>query len=158
LEEARRSVQALRPKALDDRSLTQALEQEAKRFSEDAKLACEFQQRGKELEMPVEVQNELFRVAQEAMTNIRKHARAKAVWINLKFKGRRLILTIRDNGIGLAATNSSKRKQGYGMATMRERSLRIGGKLKIESPASGGTMICVEVPLANKLKPSNHSP
>jgi len=157
LEEARRSVQALRPKALDDRSLTQALEEEAKRFSEDAKLSCEFKQHGKALNIPVEMQNELFRVAQEAMTNLRKHARATSAWINLEFKGRRVILTIRDNGVGLAATNSSKRKQGYGMATMRERALRIGGKLEIESPASGGTTIRVEVPLAKKLKPPIHS-
>jgi len=152
LEEARRSVQALRPKALDDRSLTQALEEEAKRFSEDAKLSCEFKQRGKALAMPVEMQNELFRVAQEAMTNLRKHARAKSAWINLEFRSQRVILTIRDNGVGLAATTSSKRKQGYGMATMRERALRIGGKLEIESPASGGTTIRVEVALAEKEK------
>jgi len=157
LEEARRSVQALRPKALDNRSLTQALEEETRRFSEDAKLSCEFKQRGKALEMPVEMQNELFRVAQEAMTNLRKHARAKSAWINLEFKSRRVILTIRDNGVGLAATNSSKRKQGYGMATMRERALRIGGKLEIESPASGGTTIRVEVALAEKEKSSNNS-
>jgi PAS domain S-box-containing protein len=157
LEEARRSVQALRPKALDNRSLTQALEEETRRFSEDAKLSCEFKQRGKALEMPVEMQNELFRVAQEAMTNLRKHARAKSAWINLEFKSRRVILTIRDNGVGLAATNSSKRKQGYGMATMRERALRIGGRLEIESPASGGTTIRVEVALAEKEKSSNNS-
>jgi signal transduction histidine kinase len=157
LEEARRSVQALRSKALDDRSLTQALEKAAKRLSEDAKLSCEFKQRGRSLDMPAEVQNELFRVAQEAMTNVRKHAQAKSAWINLEFKGRRVILTIRDDGVGLTATNSPKRKRGYGLATMRERALRIGGKLEIESPASGGSAIRVVVPLARKLKPSNHS-
>jgi PAS domain S-box-containing protein len=157
LEEARRSVQALRPKALDDRSLTQALEAAAQRLSEDAKPSCEFKQRGKALEMPVEVQNELFRVAQEAMTNVKKHAQAKSAWINLEFKGRQVILTIRDDGVGLTATNSPKRKRGYGLATMRERALRIGGKLEIESPDSGGTVIRVVVPLAKKLKPSNHS-
>ncbi|HUA69359.1 MAG TPA: ATP-binding protein, partial [Candidatus Saccharimonadales bacterium] len=77
-------------------------------------------------------------------------------WINLEFESRRVILTIRDNGVGLAATNSSKRKQGYGMATMRERALRIGGKLQIESPESGGTTIRVEVPFGKKVKISNH--
>ena len=71
-------------------TLTQALEQEAKRFSEDAKLSCEFKQHGKVLEMPVEIQNELFRIAQEAMTNVRKHAQANRSGSTLSSKtGRR---------------------------------------------------------------------
>jgi PAS domain S-box-containing protein len=157
LEEARRSVQALRPRALEGRTLTEALAQEVKRISEDGKHSCEFKQIGEVLKLSAEIQNEFFRIAQEAMTNISKHAQAKSVWITLKFKANQAILTIQDDGIGFAATDSPKPKGGYGLSTMRERALRIGGKLEIESPAGGGTMIRVAVPLDKKLKPTNHS-
>ena len=157
LEEARRSVQALRPKALEGRTLTQALAQEAKRLSEDGKHSCEFKQKGGALKLSAEIQNEFFRIAQEAMTNISKHAQAKSVLITLELKDNQATLTVRDDGIGFAATDSPKPKGGYGLSTMRERALRIGGKLEIESAASGGTAIRVVVPLDKKLKPTNHS-
>jgi PAS domain S-box-containing protein len=157
LEEARRSVQALRPRALEGRTLTQALAQEAKRLPEDGKHSCEFIQKGEALKLSAEIQNELFRIAQEAMTNISKHAQAKSVWITLEFKDNQAILTVRDDGIGFAATDSPKTKGGYGLSTMRERALRIGGKLEIKSAASGGTAIRVVVPLDKKLQLSNHS-
>jgi PAS domain S-box-containing protein len=157
LEEARRSVQALRPRALEGRTLTKALAQEAKRLSEDGKHSCEFKQKGEALKLSAEIQNEFLRIAQEAMTNISKHAQAKSVWITLEFKDNQAILTVRDDGIGFAATDSLKPKGGYGLSTMRERALRIGGKLEIESLANGGTAIRVVVPLDKKLQLSNHS-
>jgi signal transduction histidine kinase len=133
------------------------LAQEVKRLSEDGKHSCEFKQKGEALKLSAEIQNEFFRIAQEAMTNINKHAQAKSVWITLEFKDNQAILTVLDDGIGFAATDSSKPKGGYGLSTMRERALRIGGKLEIESPASGGTGIRVVVPLDKKLQLSNHS-
>jgi PAS domain S-box-containing protein len=157
LEEARRSVQALRPRALESRTLSQALAQEAKRLSEDGKHSCEFKQKGEVLKLSAEIQNEFFRIAQEAMTNISKHAQAKSVWITLEFKDNQATLTVRDDGIGFAATDYTKPKGGYGLSTMRERALRIGGKLEIESPASGGTVIRVVASLDKKLEPSKHS-
>jgi PAS domain S-box-containing protein len=157
LEEARRSVQALRPKALEGSTLTQALAQEAKRLSADGKLSCEFKQKGEALKFSVEIQNELFRIAQEAMTNVCKHAHAKAVWITLEFKDNQAMLTVQDDGIGFAATHSPKPKGGYGLSSMRERALRIGGQIEIKSPTSGGTAIRVQVPLTEKEKPTNQT-
>jgi signal transduction histidine kinase len=152
LDEARRSVQALRPKELRDNTLTQALELAAKRFAEDAKILCEFKQTGKDLKVSPEVQNELFRIAQEAMTNIGKHARAKSAWITLESKAHRIILTVRDDGVGFSMKSSRKHKHGYGLTTMHERSQLIGGRLEIERPSTGGTMVRVTVPSAEKVK------
>jgi len=75
----------------------------------------------------------------------------------LEFKDNQAILTVRDDGIGFAATDSPKPKGGYGLSTMRERALRIGGKLEIESAASSGTAIRVVAPLDKKLHLSNYS-
>jgi signal transduction histidine kinase len=152
LDEARRSVQALRPKELHGSTLSQALELAANRFAEDAKLLCEFKQTGKALKVSPEVQNELYRIAQEAMTNIGKHARAKSAWITLEFKAHSIILTVRDDGVGFSTNSSRKRKQGYGLTTMRERSQRIGGRLEIKRPSTEGTTVRVTVPSAEKAK------
>ena len=153
LDEARRSVQALRPKALDGNTLLQALAQATKRLSEDAKLSCEFKQRGKALGLSAEVQNELFRIAQEAMTNVSKHARARSVGVSLNFEGNQVILTIQDDGVGMPRTKSRKRKQGYGLSTMHERAQRIGGRLEIKNPPDGGTAIRVLVPQHEMKRP-----
>jgi two-component system sensor histidine kinase NreB len=142
---------------LEGSTLSQALEQMAKRYSEDAKFACDFKQQGAALKLSTEIQNELFRIAQEAMTNVSKHAQAKSVWITFEFKDNQAILTIRDDGIGFAAADSSKPKGGYGLFTMRERAQRIGGQIEIKSPAGGGTAILVLVPLTEKKKPSSQT-
>ena len=147
LDEARRSVKALRPKALEGSTLSEALQQAVEQLSEANLFGC-FSQRGAALKLSGEVQAALFRIAQEALTNIRKHARATSVWISLEFKSRQVVLTIQDDGIGLAAANPAKCERGFGLATMRERAQRIGGELEIGSPVIGGSMICVRVPLA----------
>jgi signal transduction histidine kinase len=148
LDEARRSVQALRPKALEGGTLSQALEQAANRLAASGRLSCHFRQRGEARSLQPEAQNELFRIAQEALTNVSKHARANLVWISLTFTARQLSLIVRDNGIGFDATASPKPKHTYGLAGMRERAQRIGGQLQIKRPKNGGTSVHVRVPLA----------
>jgi len=148
LEEARRSVQALRPKALDGTSLPEALEQAAQRLREDTKLSCQFRQSGKRMNLSGEIQNELFRIAQEALTNVVKHAQAKSVWITLQSRPRRVSLSIKDDGIGLATAKRPNQSHGFGMGTMRERAQGIGGRLRVESRPGRGTTIRVEVPSA----------
>jgi len=86
------------------------------------------------------------------MTNVCKHAQAKSVWITLEFKDSQAILTVRDDGIGFAATDAPKPKGGYGLSTMRERAQSIGGQIEIKNPAGGGTAIRVLVPLTEREK------
>jgi signal transduction histidine kinase len=157
LDEARRSVQALRPMALEGCTLAEALMQAAERFSSEAQLVCDFKQRGRALPLPAAVQNEMFRIAQEAMTNVQKHAWAKSVWITLEFKARQVILKIQDDGIGIATANAPVNRCGYGLTTMRERAQRLGGRLEIGSPAGGGSTILVRVPLADNGETVNHT-
>lgn len=156
LNEARRSIRALRPKMLEGRTLAEALEAAAEHLCE-AGIFCSLIQRGIVFTLPADVQNEMFRIAQEAMTNVSKHARAKSVWVILEFKPHQVILTIQDDGIGFATVNVPRSRCGYGMTTMRERARRIGGWLKIESPATGGTAIRVEMPLAENGETFNHT-
>ena len=155
LDEARRSVQALRPRALEGRTLSEALMQELERFSTETQLACDFKQRGRSLSLPAAVQNEMFRIAQEAMTNVQKHALAKSVWINLEFKAHQVILKIQDDGIGIATSKAPRNRCGYGLTTMRERAQRLGGRLEIRSSANAGSAIHVRVPLAENAVSSN---
>jgi PAS domain S-box-containing protein len=147
LDEARRSVQALRPKALEGSSLSQALEGEANRLNASGRILCHFRRRGEIRELQLEAQNELFRIAQEALTNVSKHAQANTVWISLTFTSREISLAVRDDGVGLAATAAQKPKRTYGHISMRERAQRIGGQLQIKSAKSGGTSVHVRVPL-----------
>ena len=156
LAEARRSLQALRPKAMEGCTLSEALMRAAESFSTETHLTCDFKQRGIVLGLSAEVQNELFRIAQEAMTNVQKHARAKSVWITLEFKINQLVLTIRDDGVGFAKANAPRTGCGFGMTTMRERAQRIGAWLEAKCPANGGSTIRVVVPLAEDGETLNH--
>jgi len=148
LEEARRSVQALRPKALVDNTLPEALRQAAIRLNDDGKLSCQFRQRGKKVHLPGEIQNELFRIGQEALTNVVKHAQAQSVYITLVSQPRRVTLSIKDDGVGFAIAKPQNQSQGFGMGTMRERAQAIGGRLRVESRPGRGTTIRVELPLS----------
>jgi signal transduction histidine kinase len=146
LEEARRSVQALRPKALDGTTLPEALRQAAIRLNDDAKLSCQFRQRGKKIHLSDATQNELFRIGQEALTNVVKHAQAKSVYITLVSQARRVTLSIKDDGIGFSTAKRPDQSHGFGMGTMRERAQGIGGRFRVESHPGRGTTIRVEVP------------
>jgi signal transduction histidine kinase len=139
---------------LDDGTLPEALEQLAAQITKDAKLVCQFTQRGTARTLSTEVQDELFRIAQEAMTNVRKHAHAKSARINLESKLNRVILTVEDNGIGMSKNNPHTIKRGYGLASMRERAQHIGGRLEIDTHPGRGTKICVSVPLRTRTEPT----
>jgi len=91
---------------------------------------------------------QIVRIVQEALTNVRKHARASHARVELRRDGSRLVATISDDGIGF---NAEARARGefpqFGMATMRERAESIGGTLRIDSAAGRGTTVCLELPL-----------
>ncbi len=138
---------------MDGNTLPEALRQAATRLNDNAKLSCQFRQRGKKINLSGEIQNELFRIGQEALTNVVKHAQAKSVCITLVSQARRVSLSIKDDGIGFATAKPQDQNRGFGMRTMRERAQGIGGRLRVDSRAGRGTTIRVEVPLsANRSK------
>ncbi len=147
LTEARRLVWALRPAALDQASLPEALERLARSWSVASGVAATATITGAPRPLPAEVEVTLLRVAQEALANVRKHARASAVTMTLSFMDDAILLDVQDDGVGFAsrALPHPSGEGGFGLTGMRERVARLGGSLSVESAPGEGTTIVVEL-------------
>jgi two-component system sensor histidine kinase UhpB len=137
----------LRPPMLDDYGLYPALNWYARDFSQRTGIGVEvLGSEGAERPAP-EIEITLFRIAQEALTNVAKHAGATRVQIELDHATDRCILTVTDNGIGIERVRlDSRERRGFGMVTMRERTQAVGGHFHVRNVRSGGTQIAIEVP------------
>jgi signal transduction histidine kinase len=145
LQDVRRLAVELRPKALDDFGLEPALERLATGFSEQTGIEVELEtQVGGRL--PNDVETVLYRIVQEALTNVVKHARASRVSILVTRKNGSVAAVIEDDGKGFDPV--SVRENGVGLLGMRERVALLEGRLSIESREGAGTTLAVEVPLA----------
>jgi PAS domain S-box-containing protein len=140
----RHVITELRPTALDDFGLYPAVLGYARTIA--ARVGAELRASGgaPELRAPPAVETALFRIAQEALTNIAKHANAKTISIALERRDDTLVLDIADDGTGFATTGAG----GHGMRTMRERAEAIGATFGVSSAPGAGTRITVEVPLS----------
>jgi len=150
LEDARRLVLGLRPKSLEGAPLSDALGQLAERFSRECGIHCTFSASGGLRELAEEIENELYRMAQEALCNIRKHSRAAAVSILLSYRSGGVVLTIKDNGQGFAIKPRQAGAHGFGLPTMCERAARLGGRVDINTGQGTGTEVRMSVPLSWK--------
>jgi signal transduction histidine kinase len=144
LTEARRSVQALRPQALEGARLPEALAEEAARWSITSGVSAEVTTTGAPLPLHPEVEVTLLRVAQEALANVAKHAGASHAGVTLSFMGDVVSLDIRDDGSGFAP--GAAHPGGFGLTAMRQRVTRLAGQLEIESEPGGGTAVSASVP------------
>jgi signal transduction histidine kinase len=140
----RRLAVELRPKALDDFGLTPAVERLAESFVEQTGLTLDVEAQLGEGRFPSEVETALYRMVQEALTNIVKHAQARNVSIVLTSGGGAITAVIEDDGRGFDVEAA---RDGMGLDGMRERLGLIGGKLRIESRPGGGTTLVAKVPL-----------
>jgi signal transduction histidine kinase len=97
----------------------------------------------------VESEIALFRITQEALNNVVKHAHARSIGIKLERQDSHCILSVADDGVGFDGTMGSKsrRRPGLGMVTMRERTQAIGGTFEVETKPGHGTRIMVRVPV-----------
>jgi signal transduction histidine kinase len=136
----------LRPPTLD-LGLVAALEWQAREFEKQAGVACLFHSPGKDIELDPDHASALFRIVQEALTNIAKHAGATCVSISLRRQRRELCLTIRDNGCGIAPADRLK-PQSFGLRGMSERASALGGTLALSAAPGGGTMVAIKIRLA----------
>ena len=143
LDEARRSVRQLRGSPLAGRPLATALASLAREMTAETGVRVHVRA-AEDLLLPPAVEEELFRIASEALTNVRRHAQAKEVDLTLNQSANEARLTIRDDGRGFEVKTSSS---GFGIAGMRERAALAGGTLAIQSRAGKGTDVTVEVPL-----------
>src|SRR6266849_1635611 len=136
LDEARRSVTNLRAGALEGRPLAQALASLVREFTSESGIRVTFEPRGNcVLALPVEA--ELYRIAEQALTNVRQHARAKSVAVSLACNLRGATLTIEDDGIGFDVRHIPAER--HGIEGMRERARIAGGSLRITSGRGKGT-------------------
>jgi signal transduction histidine kinase len=145
LQDVRRLAVELRPKALDDFGLAPALERLTETFAEQTGIAVELESRLPGARLPSEVETVLYRVVQEALTNVVKHARAERVSILLRERDGRVAAVIEDDGRGFSP--EAETGEGLGLVGMRERVALVDGRLDVESAAGSGTTIVVEVPL-----------
>jgi signal transduction histidine kinase len=151
LVEARRIVWALGPEALREAPLHEALARLAQRWSEGSEVFAGVRVTGEPRPLLAEIEVTLMRASQEALTNVRKHARASRVVLTLSYMEDRVALDIKDDGVGFEAGNGGRfalaLTGGFGLRTMRERAERSGGSLLIESEPGSGTTLAVELPL-----------
>ena len=145
-----RIARELRPSALDDFGLHDTLLNFAEEWGERANVVVDFRSQGLEhRRLPPEVETAAFRIAQEALTNIQKHARADRVGLILRLRGDELLVIIEDDGKGLDPGKVAEAEAAgrMGMPGMRERAALIGGSLEVESTPDAGTTIFVRIPL-----------
>jgi signal transduction histidine kinase len=144
LHDVRRLAVELRPKALDDFGLVPAIERLAETFAEQTNLEVHLEAALGESRLAGEVETALYRIVQEALTNVIKHANARTVSVVLTRKGERVVVLVEDDGRGFDTAEG--RDDGLGLLGMRERIALVGGQVSVESSAERGTTVAIEVP------------
>ncbi|HEX8352561.1 MAG TPA: histidine kinase, partial [Pyrinomonadaceae bacterium] len=146
--EARRYVWDLRSQSLDDRDLPAALAEMTRRLAADSGVQTQFQVGGAFRPLPQQVENNLLRIAQEAVNNAVRHARARTIYVNLSFDASRVRLSVRDDGRGFDPDGQGGGSNGhFGIVGMRERAEEMGGALSVESEPGRGSEVSVGVPV-----------
>jgi signal transduction histidine kinase len=141
----------LRPSVLDDLGLLAALRHLRKGYEDSIHIPVDLEALGFENErLSPEVETALFRIVQEALTNVAKHAQARSISVLLEHVGSSVKLIVEDDGVGfdVARVTTSSPSEKLGLYGMRERALALGGTLTVESTPGMGTAIFVEIPLS----------
>lgn len=156
LAEARRLVWALRPESLDRHTLPEALQNLADEWSKETEVEAQTNITGTPRRLLPEAEAALVRIAQEALSNIRKHANASRMMLTLSYMDDLVILDVSDDGKGFDPA-APKRKinpqdaGGFGLVAIRERIEQFGGQLLVESTPEKGATIAVELPVAHQV-------
>jgi PAS domain S-box-containing protein len=139
----------LRPAALDELGLTKVLDTYVLEWSRHAGIRATFLVRSGDVErFAPEVEASVYRIAQEALNNVAKHARARSVNVLLEQREEMLVLVVEDDGIGFHPIGSSETM--IGLLGMRERAAAVGGTLEIEPTPDGGTTILSRIPISRR--------
>jgi len=141
----RRIIEDLRPTVLDNLGLAAAVDWYVNDTCKRGNLRCELAIDAAQIDAPDAVSIALFRILQEALTNVLRHARASNAWITLQQDNAGLTLSIRDDGIGMS-WGSEQKRMSHGILGMRQRITALGGEFTIESDRGAGTTIKVFVP------------
>jgi len=155
LGELRHIIADLRPSQLDDLGLVAALQWYIQQFEERYAVPTRLVVQGEPARLRSEYETVLFRITQEALTNVARHARATQATVELAFFPAQIILTITDNGRGFEPHKTlwpGKRATGWGLLGMQERATLVGGEWRVNSAPGEGTQIQVRIPLVGKQK------
>ena len=146
VEEIRRMVAALSPAVLDRLGLAAALRQLAARFHKLHPAKLRMRISGSWDKLPMQSQEVIYRVAQEALQNIAKHSQATCVNLFLREADMSIKLSVSDNGIGFCADQALSKPMSFGLAGMRERAALLGGKLAVRGAPGKGVTVSLELP------------
>jgi PAS domain S-box-containing protein len=144
--QVRRISAELRPGVLDDLGLRAALEWQADEFTERTGLTCSLESNVGDEHLDRQLSTAIFRIFQEALTNVVRHAEATHIDVRLERQGRELVFEVHDDGKGISL-DAARNPKSLGLLGMRERARRLGGVVKIAAAASRGTVVSVTVPL-----------
>lgn len=152
IQSVRRIAAELRPQVLDDAGLPDAIKWQARKFQARTGVRCKLELPADQCVLDPERATAVFRIFQEAMTNVARHARATRVDIRLQLDASELLLSVADNGLGISPADL-RRPKALGLVGVRERALLLGGKVDIDASAGGGTSVRLSVPLRRPAGP-----
>lgn len=148
LQEARRSVWELRARSLEAMTLAEAIQEEAAKLLEVG-VEARFGLEGEARDLGPEAEHNLYRIAQEALANVRRHSRARHAVVTLRFLREQVELLVEDDGVGFSQESESGAESGhFGLLGMRDRSRLLGGSFDVESAPGVGTRLRARVPLS----------
>lgn len=159
LQEVRQIIFDLRPMALDDLGLLPALRRFGEGMMKREGVLVELVVHGTEEKIPSALEVGLFRITQEAITNALKHARADSVQVIVSFSPRRLMLQVRDDGLGfdpVQAMEQGGERGHFGLVGMQERAGLLGGSVEVESAPGQGTRVRISVPIREEEEEGPH--
>ncbi len=148
LNEARRSVWALRPQVLENLTFIDALRTQAEKFGNDNNIKIAFTASIEDQTIHPDAENALLRIFQEALNNVGKHARANNVEVKFTLDENNFVLSISDDGTGFDSTEN--KSGGFGLISMRERVKLLGGSFEIISEKGQGTRLVVKIPVRER--------
>lgn len=146
LDQARRVVQDLRPPQLEQQPVHEAIEALALRWGDETGIDITAKTTGVPIVLPEDTEVTLLRAAQEALSNVRRHASATQVQVTVSYIDDVVVLDVRDDGIGLTESARSPEWGGFGLTAMRERVASHGGAVEMESTPGQGTTVAVTLP------------
>jgi len=150
LDDARRAIWELRSQNTENRDLASRLVQTAERVTAATDIKSQVEVHGTYRPLPAQTEDELLRIAQEAVTNVVRHAAATRIDIRLDYAPDRVTMTIIDNGRGFAGDVPSAADGHFGITGMKERAQQAGGSVTVTSKAGEGTQVHVEVASGSK--------
>jgi predicted ATPase/signal transduction histidine kinase len=156
LSEARRSALSLRSNIIEESGLIEALRKLAERSNIPGLIRCSFQAtRVDEKALSPQVQQDLLRIGQEAISNALRHAQPTEIRVSLRVNPPNLVLKVTDNGSGLAKSRGVSEGQGFGFANMRARAKNLGATLEVRSNPGHGTSVIVRLRQADSPRPDS---